>query len=531
MVARALTPDQVNELVEAVRQLQLENQVLKARLDSSRGAGGRIDKLCEFSGKEDDFADWSFKVKCHLSLMDEGSVAALEWAEGCMDEITLGTVRAKTVEKVASMEELGKTLFRVVGTKVKGEALDIAKSVERDSGFELWRRLVRRYDPRTTGQRVVLLSDIIRTQELQTSELLRGIDKWSELVRKYETTSGETLGDSVKMTVLQNMCPKEVRTHLQLNARRLLCAQDVREEVLAYVNAQQTSVDPKPMEVDGVHGKSQSAENAWSADDVGAVHQWGAPRKPYVNQGAGKGQSRWDETWRWPAQGTGKGAKKGAPGKGQWAGCFLCGGDHFARDCKGGGKSGQPATGCFVCGGPHFARECRERSQKKGKKGVSEVEQREGDVGGVQYVGVNEVGTSDGGWCAVTMDSGAAVSVMPAWWYPREQKRTGVEYTVANGAKIADMGEKLLKFEFDDGGNGSMKFRLANVTKPLGAISSVCDRGNRVVFDSEGSYVDLQSSGKRIPLRRQNGVYVMDVWVGGSKAKPGKRFRRQAWRP
>ena len=45
MVARALTQDQVNELVEAARQLQLENQVLKARLDSSRGAGGRVDKL------------------------------------------------------------------------------------------------------------------------------------------------------------------------------------------------------------------------------------------------------------------------------------------------------------------------------------------------------------------------------------------------------------------------------------------------------------------------------------------------------
>ena len=118
MVARALTPDQVNELVEAVRQLQLENQVLKARLDSSRGAGGRIDKLCEFSGKEDDFADWSFAVKCHSSLLDEGSVAATLWAEGRIDEITLETVRTKTAQKVASVEELSKTLFRVVGTKV-----------------------------------------------------------------------------------------------------------------------------------------------------------------------------------------------------------------------------------------------------------------------------------------------------------------------------------------------------------------------------------------------------------------------------
>ena len=77
MVAGALTPEQVNELVAAVRQLQLENRALKARLDGSGGAGGRADKLCEISGKEHDSADWSFKVKCHLSLMEEGAADAL----------------------------------------------------------------------------------------------------------------------------------------------------------------------------------------------------------------------------------------------------------------------------------------------------------------------------------------------------------------------------------------------------------------------------------------------------------------------
>ena len=110
-----------------------------------------MDKLCEFSGAEDDFADWSVKVKCHLSLLDEGSGDALEWAEGCMDEITRGIARTKIVQKVASMEELSRTLFRVVGTKVKGESLDIAKSVERNSRVGLRRRLERQYNPRKTG--------------------------------------------------------------------------------------------------------------------------------------------------------------------------------------------------------------------------------------------------------------------------------------------------------------------------------------------------------------------------------------------
>ena len=78
---------------------------------------------------------------------------------------------------------------------------------------------------------------------------------------------------------------------------------------------------------------------------------------------------------------------------------------------------------------------------------------------------------------------------MPARRRPKEQKKAGAEYAVAGGGKIADMGEKLLKFEFSDGDSGHMSFRLANVTKPPGAASSVCDKGNRAVFRSEGSYV------------------------------------------
>ena len=78
------------------------------------------------------------------------------------------------MKNVTSMELLGKTLFRAVGAKVKGEAVDRAKGVQRDRGFELWRRLVRRYDPRAPGDRVVLLGDVIRAKELQTDELPRG---------------------------------------------------------------------------------------------------------------------------------------------------------------------------------------------------------------------------------------------------------------------------------------------------------------------------------------------------------------------
>ena len=76
-----------------------------------------------------------------------------------------------------------------------------------------------------------------------------------------------------------------------------------------------------------------------------------------------------------------------------------------------------------------------------------------------------------------------------------------------------------------------MRFRLANLKMSLGSVSSVCYRGNRVGTDSEGLYVELKSSGKRVPPRTPGGVYGMDAWAGGGQAKLGRASRRQARRP
>ena len=201
-----------------------------------------------------------------LVPMAEGSAGALEWAEGRVDAAALRKVRAKTAQNVASAEQPIKTPFRVAGTKPRGGPLDVAKSVGRDSGFEPRRRLARRYDPRTTGLRAALLDDIVRTQGAETAAATRGIDERSETAREFSNAP-------VEIPALQHMCSEEARAHQRLHARRPTCAQDVKADVPAYVNARQASVNPKPMKVDGVQGIRESAGHGWGANDVGAVQQ------------------------------------------------------------------------------------------------------------------------------------------------------------------------------------------------------------------------------------------------------------------
>ena len=48
-------------------------------------------------------------------------------------------------------------------------------------------------------------------------------------------------------------------------------------------------------------------------------------------------------------------------------------------------------------------------------------------------------------------------------------------------------------------------------TQSTGIVNKFCQRKNRVVFDEEGSYIENKASGRKVPMRLDNGVYVIDV--------------------
>mmetsp|Transcript_83017 Transcript_83017/g.185330 ORF Transcript_83017/g.185330 Transcript_83017/m.185330 type:complete len:121 (-) Transcript_83017:92-454(-) len=77
---------------------------------------------------------------------------------------------------------------------------------------------------------------------------------------------------------------------------------------------------------------------------------------------------------------------KGGKGKGKNVSCFNCGGPHFARDCpEGGGKSKGKgkSISCFNCGGDHFARDCP--NGNSGGKGKGKGGKAGGGGGGICY--------------------------------------------------------------------------------------------------------------------------------------------------
>ena len=66
-----------------------------------------------------------------------------------------------------------------------------------------------------------------------------------------------------------------------------------------------------------------------------------------------------------------------------------------------------------------------------------------------------------------------------------------------------------------------MTFAVTGVHKALASVSRMVDGGARVVYDDEkhgGSYIEYRANKEIIPLRRKNGVWILEVWV---EKKPG----------
>ena len=117
------------------------------------------------------------------------------------------------------------------------------------------------------------------------------------------------------------------------------------------------------------------------------------------------------------------------------------------------------------------------------------------------------------------MDSGSAVSVAPktvAPWIPMtesEGSRNGVEYTAADGGKIPNLGQQVLEVTTEEGTPAVVTYQVADVIRPLNAVSAICDAGNEVTFTRTGGYIANEMSGQMTMFRRENNVYVMGMWM------------------
>jgi len=125
------------------------------------------------------------------------------------------------------------------------------------------------------------------------------------------------------------------------------------------------------------------------------------------------------------------------------------------------------------------------------------------------------------GWMSVDMavDSAATETVLNEEMLENiettigEANKRGVEYEVANGIRIPNLGEKVFKGHSDDGIIKSLTAQVCDVNKALLSVRRIVENGHKVVFDQGGSYIEDKASGEKMWLREEGGMYMLKMWV------------------
>ena len=111
------------------------------------------------------------------------------------------------------------------------------------------------------------------------------------------------------------------------------------------------------------------------------------------------------------------------------------------------------------------------------------------------------------------VDSGAAETVIPKGilkQFPTSPGRSyGVKYRGADGSAVENEGEKLIR-----GTIGGLRRRITaqvcQVSKPLYSVRQAVQAGYDVTFSQTGSGMKHRVSGKQIPFKLKDGMYVLE---------------------
>ena len=87
------------------------------------------------------------------------------------------------------------------------------------------------------------------------------------------------------------------------------------------------------------------------------------------------------------------------------------------------------------------------------------------------------------------------------------------------------MGQQKVKVVTNEGRGSKVLSQIAEVSRPLTAVSATCDAGNVVVYTSKGGFIHNVATGEKTRFERNGGIYELDLWMRPEYVEKG--FGRQ----
>ena len=537
-----------------------------------------------FDGKDEHWRVWSTQFMAVIKETDPEIYQVMKGVETALDPIEDADLYLDdgAAEKTAA-------IYNRLVRLLDGAAFTLHQSVANENGLEVWRLLSQRYNPLTPVRGMQLIMRAIEPGKIRKGEDVQArINAWEGLLDLYERDYKEHLPEGIKIGVLITMIPADLQDiilqHMGTERRREY--REVKQQVIRLVDdrmrcMQMRDKGPAPMDIGQVTSRDPWPPEASSFTltddyDLAAVGKGVAKGKGGKGKG-GKGAARrcftCGETGHIAAQCKGGNDGKGkAKGKGKAAtdqrSCWNCGGKgHVAARCPSWQNrpvylvepDDEPSEEDFgkgdtiACWSVETEAEHEQWKTVHAKGFRAGASRRLQASSGASAAHMNRfqclaplseedeeeeateisVLEARGAWVKVpaTLDSGAAEHVCPRNMLPEIAVQPGGKkrhYVAANGTRIQDEGEKVVPFTTGEGQARKVRFRAAEVMKPLISMVKVVAAGNDVVLDRTNPHIRHRKSGAVTKLGCQNGVYTLDMWVdsgtlGPVFGRPGKQ--------
>ena len=111
-------------------------------------------------------------------------------------------------------------LYAALASLLDGEALDILMTAVERQGFEAWRKVSKRFDPKTKGRTRNKLLTFVSPGQCTFVDLSSSIERWEEKVRRHEERTKKPWDEDFRVASLTSMRPKVLMDHIGMNQSR-----------------------------------------------------------------------------------------------------------------------------------------------------------------------------------------------------------------------------------------------------------------------------------------------------------------------
>ena len=163
-------------------------------------------------------------MRAYLSVIGEDVATMLERVETIKRQVTIAELEQHTPGVTNSVRQV----YYQLAMTCRGAALAVVKSVERNNGIEVWRKLFERYEPEMGPRLQTMMTRILNpgTFPEEPSGFEAALTTWEALVEKWELSSGTEVSEQIKVTIIMSRAPLSIRGYLQFKALRSMASCD-----------------------------------------------------------------------------------------------------------------------------------------------------------------------------------------------------------------------------------------------------------------------------------------------------------------